>query len=51
MGMLAAFLVLPRRTHDAYDEARRRPRDQMDAVLAAATDQFLGREPSGHRSS
>ncbi len=47
MGMLAAFLVLPRRTHDAYDEAHDDLVSTTDAVLAAATDQFLGRVPSG----
>ena len=47
MGMLAAFLVLPRRTHDAYDEAHDDLVSTTDAVLGAATDQFLGRVPSG----
>lgn len=47
MGMLAAFLVLPRRTHDAYDEAHDDLVSTTDAVLAAATDQFLDRAPSG----
>ena len=47
MGMLAAFLVLPRRTHDAYDEAHDDLVSTTDAVLGAATDQFLGRAPSG----
>ncbi|MDT0350988.1 FUSC family protein [Pseudonocardia charpentierae] len=47
MGMLAAFLVLPRRTHDAYDEAHDDLVSTTDAVLVAATDQFLGRVPSG----
>jgi hypothetical protein len=47
MGMLAAFLVLPRRTHDAYDEAHDDLVRSADTVLAAATDRFLGRVPSG----
>ena len=46
MGVLAGFLVLPRRTRDAHAEARDDLVDQVDAVLAAATDRLLGREPA-----
>ena len=45
MGMLAGFLVLPRRTRDAHAEARDDLVRKVDAVLAAATDRLLGREP------
>jgi Fusaric acid resistance protein-like len=45
MGMLAGFLVLPRRTRDAYAEARDDLVRALDAVVAAATDRLLGREP------
>ena len=43
MGMLAGFVVLPRRTRDAYTEARDDLVRKIDAVLAAATDRLLGR--------
>jgi Fusaric acid resistance protein-like len=45
MGALAAFLVLPRRTRDAYVEARDDLVRAADAVLGAATDRIVGREP------
>jgi Fusaric acid resistance protein-like len=47
MGMLAAFLVLPRRTRDAYADARDDLVRAIDAVLEAAADQLLGRVPAG----
>ena len=46
MGMLAGFVVLPRRTRDAYTETRDDLVAKVDATLAAATDQLLGRVPS-----
>jgi uncharacterized membrane protein YccC len=46
MGMLAAFLVLPRRTRDAYADARDDLVRAVDAVLEAAADQLLGRVPA-----
>jgi hypothetical protein len=45
MGVLAGFLVLPRRTRDAHAEARDDLVARVDAVLAAATDRLLGGEP------
>jgi len=46
MGMLAGFLVLPRRTRDAHADARDDLIGKVDAVLDAATDRLLGREPA-----
>jgi uncharacterized membrane protein YccC len=45
MGALAAFVVLPRRTRDAYVEAHDDLVDATHAVLGAAADRMLGREP------
>ena len=45
-GMLAAFLVLPRRTRDAHAEARDEVLQDADAVVGAAVEQLLGREPA-----
>ena len=44
MGMLAAYVVLPRRTRDAYAEARDDLVAKVDDVLGAATDRLLGRD-------
>ncbi|GAA0930778.1 FUSC family protein [Pseudonocardia zijingensis] len=46
MGVLAAFLVLPTRTRDAFDEALDAQVDAVDAVLRAAVDRIAGREPA-----
>ena len=46
MGVLAAYLVLPRRTRDAYAEARDALLEAAAAALAAAADQLLGRQPA-----
>jgi uncharacterized membrane protein YccC len=46
MGVLAGFLVLPRRTRDAYLEARDELLGAVDAVLAASTDRLVGRVPA-----
>jgi hypothetical protein len=43
MGMLAAYLVLPRRTRDAYTEALDDLVHAVDAVVGAAVDRLLGR--------
>jgi uncharacterized membrane protein YccC len=45
MGMLAGFVVLPRRTRDAHTDAHDDLVRKVDAVLAAAADRLLGREP------
>ncbi|WP_219417426.1 FUSC family protein [Pseudonocardia nigra] len=45
MGMLAGYLVLPKRTREAFDEALDEFVDAADAVLAAAVDRIVGREP------
>jgi uncharacterized membrane protein YccC len=45
MGMLAGYLVLPKRTREAFGEALDEMVDAADAVLAAAVDRLLGREP------
>jgi uncharacterized membrane protein YgaE (UPF0421/DUF939 family) len=44
MGMLAAYLVLPERTREAFDEALDDMVDAADAVLAASAERILGRE-------
>ncbi len=46
MGMLAAYLVLPKRTREAFGEALDDMVDAADAVLAAAVERILGREPA-----
>jgi hypothetical protein len=46
MGMLAAYLVLPKRTREAFDEALDDMLDAADAVLAASVERILGREPA-----
>ncbi|OZM79443.1 FUSC family protein [Pseudonocardia sp. MH-G8] len=45
MGMLAGYLVLPKRTRDAFEEALDEQVDAVDAVLRAAVDRIVGREP------
>ncbi len=45
MGMLAGYLVLPKRTREAFGEALDEMVDAVDAVLAAAVDRILGQEP------
>ncbi|MDB5067947.1 MAG: hypothetical protein JWM18_4381 [Chloroflexi bacterium] len=46
MGMLAAYLVLPKRTREAFGDALDEMVDAADAVLAAAVDRILGRDPA-----
>jgi uncharacterized membrane protein YccC len=46
MGMLAAYLVLPKRTREAFGEALDDMVDAADAVLAAAVERILAREPA-----
>jgi hypothetical protein len=46
MGMLAAYLILPKRTQEAFGEALDDMVDAGDAALAAATERILGREPA-----
>ena len=46
MGMLAAYLVLPKRSREAFGEALDDMVDAADAVLAAAVERILGREPA-----
>jgi fusaric acid resistance family protein len=46
MGMLAAYLVLPKRSREAFDEALDDMADTADATLAAAVERILGREPA-----
>jgi hypothetical protein len=45
MGVLAGYLVLPRRTRDAHAEARNDLLRAVDEVIGAAVDRLLGREP------
>jgi Fusaric acid resistance protein-like len=45
MGILAGYLVLPKRTREAFGEALDEMVDAVDAVLAAAVGRILGREP------
>ena len=47
MGMLAAYLVLPKRTREAFDEALDDMVDAADAVLAVSAERILGRESAG----
>ncbi|MGH3999075.1 MAG: hypothetical protein ACRDTJ_16650, partial [Pseudonocardiaceae bacterium] len=44
MGLLAGYLVLPKRTREAFNEALDEMVDATDAVLAAAVDRILGRQ-------
>ncbi|MDT5025070.1 MAG: hypothetical protein QOE61_1496, partial [Micromonosporaceae bacterium] len=46
MGMFAAYLVVPKRTREVFGEALDDMVDGVDAVLAAAADRILGREPT-----
>ncbi|ODU01505.1 MAG: hypothetical protein ABS81_20520 [Pseudonocardia sp. SCN 72-86] len=46
MGMLAGYLVLPKRTRDAFGEALDAAVDASDAALAAAVDRLTGHDPS-----
>jgi uncharacterized membrane protein YccC len=46
MGMLAAYLVLPKRTREAFGEALDDVVDAADAVLAVSVDRILGRLPA-----
>jgi hypothetical protein len=46
MGMLAAYLVLPKRSREAFGEALDDMADTADATLAAAVERILGREPA-----
>jgi uncharacterized membrane protein YgaE (UPF0421/DUF939 family) len=44
MGMLAAYLVVPKRTREAFDEALDEMVGAADAVLAGSVERILGRE-------
>jgi hypothetical protein len=46
MGMLAAYLVVPKRTREAFGDALDDMVDAADAVLAVSVDRILGREPA-----
>ena len=46
MGMLAAYLVLPKRSQEAFGEALDDMVDAADAALAAAVERILGQEPA-----
>ena len=46
MGTLAAYLVLPKRTREAFGEALDEMVDAADAVLAESVERILGREPA-----
>ena len=46
MGMLAAYLVLPKRSREAFGEALDDMADTADATLAAAVERILGGEPA-----
>lgn len=45
MGMLAGYLILPRRTREVFGAALDDLVDTADAVLATAVDRILGRQP------
>jgi uncharacterized membrane protein YccC len=46
MGVLAAYLVLPKRSWEAFGEALDDIVDAADAALAAAVERILGQEPA-----
>ena len=46
MGMLAAYLVLPKRSREAFGEALDDMVDAADAALDAAVERILDREPA-----
>ncbi|GAY07440.1 FUSC family protein [Pseudonocardia sp. N23] len=46
MGMIAGYLVLPKRTREAFGEALDAAVDASDTALAAAVDRLTGHEPS-----
>jgi uncharacterized membrane protein YccC len=46
MGVLAAYLVLPKRTREAFGEALDDVVDAADAVLGESTECALGQEPA-----
>jgi uncharacterized membrane protein YccC len=46
MGMLAAYLVVPKRTREVFSEALDEMVDTAEAVLAASVARILGREPA-----
>jgi hypothetical protein len=46
LGILAAYLVLPKRSREAFDEALDELVDAVDAALATSVDRILGREPT-----
>jgi hypothetical protein len=45
MGVLAGYLVLPKRTREAFEDALDEQVDAVQAVLRAAVDRIVGREP------
>lgn len=47
MGVLAAYLVLPKRTREAFDDAVDEMVRAADTVLAVSVERILGREPAG----
>ncbi|MBV9029121.1 MAG: FUSC family protein [Pseudonocardiales bacterium] len=46
MGTLAAYLVLPKRTREAFGEALDEMVDAADAVLTGSVERILGRDPA-----
>jgi uncharacterized membrane protein YgaE (UPF0421/DUF939 family) len=45
MGILAGYLVLPKRTREAFEEALDEQVDAVHAELQASVDRIVGREP------
>ncbi|GAA3054258.1 FUSC family protein [Pseudonocardia yunnanensis] len=48
LGILASYLILPKRTREAFGEALDEYVDAVDAVLATSVDRILGRESAEH---
>jgi uncharacterized membrane protein YccC len=48
LGILASYLILPKRTREAFGEALDEYVDAVDAVLTTSVDRILGRESAQH---
>jgi uncharacterized membrane protein YccC len=46
LGIIAAYVVLPKRSQEAFGEALDELVDTLDSLLATSVDRILGREPT-----